>query len=176
MILVSLTTGYIVSYITYLLSAHIPNYKRETRNERLLRESYLWRYKTDLVECFSLLVHLHSTKIAKISQIEEIKDFFLKSNRKWFYHEYLINEAKQSKGQSIISHLEKLINSSKTLLSMSQVYDCKLSFQIANAIKPEWVDLIQIIQADITGKYNSLSILEKQYNLVKQNFDLGKEV
>ena len=58
---------------------------------------------------------------------------------------------------------------------MSQVYDCELSFQIANAIKPEWFDLIQIIKADITGEYKSLNILENQFKLVKQNFDLGKE-
>ena len=114
MIVVSLTTGYIVSYITYVLSAHIPNYKHEIRNERLLRMSYLWRYKTDLTECFSLLVHLHRKNLPKISQIEEIKSFFLKSNYKWFYHEYLINEAKQSKGKSIISNYYCPLNHKKS--------------------------------------------------------------
>ncbi|MEE1366971.1 MAG: hypothetical protein UHE93_09895, partial [Muribaculaceae bacterium] len=78
MILVSLTTGYIVSYITYLLSAHIPNYSREIRNEKLLREHYLWNYKNELVCSFSLLKHLYKEYDelqSHLSAIPEMNDF-----------------------------------------------------------------------------------------------------
>lgn len=175
MILVSLTTGYIASYITYLLSAHIPNYNLEIKNEYILRRYYLWRYKSELIECFSLLVYLHGDNLPKISQIVDIKNFFSESNNKWFYHKYLINEVESSNGKSLITRFEKLINTSNLILSVSQGYKSELSFTIAKTINPEWFDLIQIIQCDLSGSYDNFKLIEDQFEIVNLNFELVKD-
>ena len=174
MILVSLSTGYIVSYITYLLSVHIPSYNLELRNEHILRRYYLWRYKSELIECFSLLVYLHGNNLPKISQIVELQNFFLESNNKWLYHKYLINEVESSNGKTLVTRFEKLINTSNLILSISQGYKSELSFTIAKTINPEWFDLIQIIQCVISDSYNNFKLVEDQFNLVKLNFELVK--
>lgn len=175
MILVSLTTGYIASYITYLLSAHIPNYNLEIKNEYILRRYYLWRYKSELIECFSLLVYLHGDNLPKISQIVEIKNFFSESNNMWIYHKYLINEVKSSNGNSLITRFEKLINTSNLILSVSQGYKSELSFTIAKTINPEWFDFIHIIQCDINGSSDKFKLIDDQFNLVNLNFQLVKD-
>lgn len=172
MILVSLTTGYIVSYITYLLSAHIPNYSREIRNERILRDKYLSRYQTDLTECFSLLYHLYREDLSILSEINEIDNFFKESNPKWFFHEYLIAEAEKTERKSLIPLFEKLKDTSNLILSMSQIYNCNLTMPVANAINPQWHDLITIIQCEISDNITNFSVILSCKNLIIQNFVL----
>lgn len=175
MILVSLTTGYIVSYITYILSAHIPNYSRELQNEKILREQYLSRYRTDLTECFSLLYHLYRDDLSTLNKIKEVNNFFMESNPRWFYNEHLIAEVEKTNGKSLIPLFEKLKETSNLVLSMSKIYNCKLTIPLANAINPQLHDLIKIMQCEISNNITNFYFITGSMDLIVENFTLCRD-
>ena len=180
MILVSLTTGYIVSYITYLLSAHIPNYSREIRNENLLRKHYLWHYKSELVNSFSLLKHLykeHDELQSHLSTIPEINDFFKGDDIFSKYNKLLIQELDNEGASYLFNQFKKLEVSANLLLAVSRSCSCNLSDKINQLLTPVWFKSFEVIY----GELKNLQIVENndvsqdkldQYNSLRsQNLD-----
>ncbi len=75
-ILVSITTGYLVSYFVYLLTIHIPNYSQIIVNDRIIC-NYLSSYRDRLLYSFGGLIYiLKNGEPEKYIEIPEITKLF----------------------------------------------------------------------------------------------------
>lgn len=179
-ILVSIATGYLVSYFVYLLTVHIPNYSQTIVNNRIIC-NYLSSYRDRLLYSFGGLIYkLQEEKEdgeeKKVFEIHEIAKIFHSQSVKDGIISGMIQSTYNSKNNNLllIKDFERLEDSFQNLLTLNVLYKGVFSREIYELQTSEWSDIISIIKNEINLGLKEFKILNRTDTqlLINQNFDL----
>lgn len=179
-VLVSITTGYLVSYLVYLLTVHIPNYTQIIVNDRII-SYYLSSYRDRLLYSFGGLMYILEKKNhEKNIEIPEITKLFESQK----YQDIKIVEIIQgtynlesNNNLLLAKDFERLEDAFQNLLNLNALYKGRFSNKIYQLQISGWSDLLFTIKDEIRNPKTNFSILNysETKSLIKQNFDLTNE-
>lgn len=178
-VLVSITTGYLVSYFVYLLTIHIPNYDQTIINDRIIC-NHLSLYRNRLLYSFGGLIYklmkensknfIQISEIMKMYKSQEIKDEIIFE---------AIRDTYNSKNNNLllVKDFERLEDSFQNLLSLNALYKGRFSNEIYLLQISEWSDVLFIIKDEIRNPKTDFRILNDSQtkSLINQNFDLANK-
>ncbi len=180
-ILLSITSGYIVSYFVYLLTAYIPNYDQALVNDRIIC-NHLSLYRDNLLYSFGGLVYIYKKKylkdvidiptITKLFDSEEYKD---KTIVRIIQSTY--NSNSKEDDLLLVKQFERLEDSFRNLLSLNAFYKGRFSHEIYQLQISEWANILYIIKSEIQYPLDGSSILEIPNTrlLINKNFCLANK-
>lgn len=170
--LVSIATGYVISYLFYILTVHIQNYKQSLVNERVM-SFYLSKYKNRLLYCFGgLICFLKSDDEKSIGRIPEIAELFESSKCE---DKIMVNIIKSGKSASnIVKDFERLDNEFQHITALNALHKSRFSNDIYFLQTHCWSEIIYIIKDEILHNYQGSQILENEgtISLINKNFDM----
>lgn len=172
--LVSIATGYIVSYLFYILTIHIQNYKQSLINERVM-SCYLSKYKNRLLYCFGGIIYfLKMGSKKEITGIPEITKLFESRNYKDKIIANIIKVSNDKDGICIIKDFERLENEFQYITELNALHKSRFSDDIYFLQINNWSEIIYIIKDEILHKYQNFQILEdaNTISLINKNFDM----
>lgn len=179
-ILVSITTGYLVSYFVYLLSVHIPNYDQTIVNDRIIC-NYFSSYKNLLLYSFGGLIYkLNEEKgdgeEKKVLDIPEITKIFNSQSFKDRIIFGMIQDTYNSENNNLllVKDFERLEVAFQNLLNLNALYKGRFSHEIYQLQISVWSDILIIIKNEIRNPKTNFSIINdsETKSLINQNFDL----
>lgn len=175
--LVSITTGYLVSYFVYLLTIHIPNYTQTIVNDRIIC-NHLSSYRDKLLYSFGGLIYLN--KEEGIIEIPEIIKLFQSDEWKDKYIVKIIQQTYNSNSNNnllLAKDFERLKDAFQNLLNLNALYKGRFSNEIYQLQISGWNDILFIIKDEIRNPKNDLKILNDSQtkSLINQNFDLANK-
>ena len=179
-ILVSITSGYLVSYLVYLLTVRIPDYTQAIVNDRIIC-NHLSLYKDRLLYSFGGLIYIlkregkiiEIPEITKIFESHESKDKIVVKTIQLTYD----FESKITNNFLLAKEFERLEDAFQNLLNMNAMYKGQFSQDIYQLQISEWSDILFIIKDEIRKPKTNFSILNdsKTKSLINQNFDLANK-
>lgn len=170
-ILVSITSGYLVSYFVYLLTVHIPNYTQTIVNDRIIC-NHLLSYRNRLLYSFGGLIYIlkeegKSIEIPEITKLFESQEYKVKIIQ-WTYN------SKSNNNFLLVKEFERLEDAFQNLLNLNASYKGRFSNAIYQLQISEWRDILSIIKDEIRNSKDNYNILNNSHttSLINQNFDL----
>lgn len=182
-ILMSITSGYLVSYFVYLLTVHFPNYAQTIINDRIIC-NHLSLYRNRLLYSFGGLIYKlkeekEEKKIIKIPEItkmfesHEYKDKSIVKTIQWTYN----SQSENNNNLLLAKDFERLEDAFQNLLNLNALYKGRFSNEIYQLQISEWNDILFIIKDEIRNPKTDFNILNdsKTEYLINQNFDLANK-
>lgn len=179
-VLVSITSGYLVSYLVYLLTVRIPDYTQAIVNDRIICNR-LSSYKDRLLYSFGGLTYILK-KEGKIIEIPGITKLFESHEPKDEFIVKIIQltydlESKITNNLLLAKEFERLEDAFQNLLNMNAMYKGQFSHDIYQLQTSSWIDIILIIKEELKSSLDGFDILNdsKTIILINQNFDLANK-
>lgn len=175
-VLVSLTSGYLISYLVYLLSIHIPAYSQTIVNDRIIC-NHLLLYKDRLLCSFGGLIYKlkKDESFGDVIDIPEITNLFKSQEDKDKFVIEIIQKNYNSTNDNLLlaKDFERLEDSFQELLRLNAIYKGIFSHDIYQLQISCWSDVIYIIKDEINNRLDNFKILSNQdaQLLINQNFD-----
>lgn len=176
-ILVSITSGYLVSYFVYLLTVHIPSFTQIIVNDRIIC-NHLLLYRNSLLYSFGGLIYILKEdgkfiQIPEITKLFESHEYKDKSMVKIIQLTYDL-KSKSNNNLLLVKDFERLENAFQNLLNLNAFYKGRFSNAIYQLQISEWSNILFIIKDEIRDPKNDFSILNEPetISLLNQNFDL----
>lgn len=173
-ILVSIATGYIVSYLFYFLTVHIPDYKQTLANERVM-SYYLSKYKNQLLYCFGGIAYfMKSNNIKEIKEIPEIKRLFESTNCN---DKIILDVTKSSNKNDLIKNFERLWEIFQYITELNAFHKSRFSKGIYDLQINCWSEFIYNLKDEILHNYQNFQMLEDEDNisLINKNFNIANK-
>lgn len=179
-VLVSITTGYLVSYLVYLLTVHIPNYTQTIVNDRIIC-NYLSSYRDRLLYSFGGLMYIlekenhekdiEIPEITKLFESQKCRDKIIVETIRRTYN------LKSNNNLVLAKDFERLEDAFQNLLNLNALYKGRFSNKIHQLQKSGWSNLLLIIEDEIKNPKTNFSILNNSgtKSLINQNFDLANK-
>lgn len=165
--LIAISTSYIVSYIIYVVTFHIPNYKQKKENEKIMK-NVLDDYRYHLIKCFSMFVILYDNQcFDKIKNIEEIRDFIARTSDDKT-KEYIIKKSYEILGkETLIDDFKKLGNTFEKMYAYANTHVCNVTSIINEIYFDDWNAILNIIISDLNCNLNDFKIYSQDYIIEK---------
>lgn len=180
-ILVSLTSGYLVSYFVYLLTVHIPSFAQTIINDRIIC-NHLSSYRNKLLYSFGGLMYKlkgqeEGKEVVKIPEItrlfeshDEIDKFMVKIIQSTYN-----SESKNMNNLLLVKNFERLEDSFQNLLNLNAFYKSRFSHEIFQLQTSIWTNILFIIKDELRDPKTGFSMLNdsETKSLISRNFDLA---
>lgn len=174
-ILLSLTTGYIVSFFIYLLTVHIPNFKQLIANERVMCY-YISNYRSNLIYSFGGLVYKFNREGKQgMIEIPEITKLFASSQVRDKLSVDIIKFAyTPNDNKHLAREFERLENSFQQIITYNALYKSQFAKDIYSIQTNSWAETIYIIKDEIQNEWSNYKNLNSKYitTLISKNFEL----
>lgn len=182
-ILVSITSGYLVSYFVYLLTVHIPSFAQTIINDRIIC-NHLSLYRDKLLYSFGGLMYKfegqeEEKKVIKIPEITKLfeshdeRDKFMVKIIQSTYN----SESKKINNLLLVKDFERLEDAFLNLLNLNALYKGRFSHEIYQLQTSQWTNILFIIKDEIRDQKIGFEILNdlETKSLINKNFDLANK-
>lgn len=163
-ILLSITTGYWVSFFVYLLTIHIPNYTQALISDRIISDC-LSLYKDLLLDSFGGLAYILGKKYPhKTIEIPAITKLFNSQEYKDKMRVKLILLTYQSEQNYPIlaKNFERLKDAFQNLLNLNALHKGNFSNKIYQLQTSTWSSVLFIIKDEILKTLSDSSVLDEK--------------
>lgn len=180
-ILVSITSGYLVSYFVYLLTVHIPGFTQTIINDRIIC-NHLSSYRDKLLYSFGGLVYKFKGEEEKkeVIKIPEITRMFESHDENDRFMVKIIqstynSELKNMNNLLLVKDFERLEDAFQNLLNLNAFYKSRFSHEIFQLQISKWTNILFIIKDELRDPKTGFSMLNdsETKSLISRNFDLA---
>lgn len=173
-VLLSISTGYIVSYILYVFTVHVPNFRQNIASERIMCH-YLSNYRDELFLCFGGLYYkLKKENSLEVIKIPDIMRIFSSKEMKDEFLVKIINATYDIENNYLVTDFERLKHTFEQIVMINALYKSRFSDDINYLLMNNWAALLYSIKDELQNNRLNFEMLQDKdcELLISKNFQM----